>query len=46
VLDDVVLDYRVHGANTGLSRRSDLEQGLLRTLRSSIRRRRGAQLPR
>jgi glycosyltransferase involved in cell wall biosynthesis len=45
VLDDVVLDYRVHDANTGLSRRSDLEQGLLRTLRSSIQRRRGAQLP-
>jgi glycosyltransferase involved in cell wall biosynthesis len=46
VLDDVVLEYRVHDRNAGLSRRSDLERGLLRTLQSSIRRRREAGLPR
>ncbi len=40
VLDDVVLEYRVHDANTGLSRRSDLERGVLRTLRSSVQRKR------
>lgn len=46
VLDDVVVEYRVHGANSGLSRRSDLERGVLCTLRSSIQRRRAAELPR
>jgi glycosyltransferase involved in cell wall biosynthesis len=46
VLDDVVLEYRVHDGNTGLSRRSDLERGLLCTLRSSIQRRRAADSPR
>jgi glycosyltransferase involved in cell wall biosynthesis len=40
VLDDVVLEYRYHGANTGLTRRRELEQGVLRTLRSSISRKR------
>lgn len=40
VLDDVVLEYRIHDANTGLARRRDLERGVLRTLRSSIGRRR------
>ncbi len=44
VLDDVVLEYRVHGANTGVSRRADLERGMLRTLRSSIQRRRAAEV--
>jgi glycosyltransferase involved in cell wall biosynthesis len=46
VLDDVVLEYRVHDANTGLSRRADLELGLLRTLRSSVQRKRAGELPR
>jgi glycosyltransferase involved in cell wall biosynthesis len=46
VLHDVVLEYRVHGANTGLLRRADLEAGLLRMLRSSIKRRRAAEVPR
>jgi GT2 family glycosyltransferase len=40
VLDDVLVEYRVHGGNTGLSRRDDLEKGLLRTLRSSVNRKR------
>jgi glycosyltransferase involved in cell wall biosynthesis len=40
VLDDVVLEYRVHDANTGLARRRELERGVLRTLRSSITRKR------
>ena len=40
LLDDVVLEYRVHGANTGLPRRRELQQGALRTLRSSVRRKR------
>jgi glycosyltransferase involved in cell wall biosynthesis len=40
VLDDVVLEYRFHGANSGLSRRRDLERGVLRTLRRSIARKR------
>lgn len=40
VLDAVVLEYRVHGGNTGLSRRGDLEQGVLRALRSSLQRKR------
>jgi glycosyltransferase involved in cell wall biosynthesis len=40
VLDDVVLEYRVHSANTGLPRRRELERGMLRTLRSSIDRKR------
>ena len=40
VLDDVVLEYRVHDTNTGLSRRGDLERGLLHTLRSSVERKR------
>ena len=40
VLDDVVLEYRFHGANTGLPRRGDLEQGVLRTIRSSLQRKR------
>ncbi len=40
VLDDVVVEYRVHDANTGLSRRSELERGLLRALRSSVQRKR------
>lgn len=42
VLDSVVLEYRVHGANTGLPRRRDLEQGVFRTLRSSVERKRAA----
>jgi glycosyltransferase involved in cell wall biosynthesis len=41
VLDEVVLEYRVHGGNTGLARRQELDQGVLRTLRSSIERKRG-----
>lgn len=45
VLDDVVLEYRVHGANTGVARRADLERGLLRTLRSSIERKRASEVP-
>jgi glycosyltransferase involved in cell wall biosynthesis len=45
VLDDVVVEYRVHDANTGLSRRADLERGLLRTLRSSIQRKRASGVP-
>jgi glycosyltransferase involved in cell wall biosynthesis len=40
VLEDVLVEYRVHDANTGLSRRGDLERGVLRTLRSSIDRKR------
>ena len=40
VLDDVVLEYRIHGANTGLPRRHELEQGVLGTLRSSLARKR------
>ncbi len=40
LLNDVVLEYRFHGANTGLPRRAELEQGMLRTLRSSINRKR------
>ena len=40
VLDDVLVEYRFHGANTGLPRRHDLERGVLRALRSSLRRKR------
>jgi glycosyltransferase involved in cell wall biosynthesis len=40
VLDDVVVEYRVHDRNTALQRRDDLERGVLRTLRSSINRKR------
>lgn len=46
VLDDVLVEYRVHDANTGLSRRRDLERGVLRTLRSSIDRKRAGTAPR
>jgi glycosyltransferase involved in cell wall biosynthesis len=46
VVDDVMVEYRVHSANTGLSRRDDLEQGMLRTLRSSIHRKRARVAPR
>lgn len=40
VLDDVVVEYRVHERNTGLSRRGELERGVLRTMRSSVSRKR------
>lgn len=45
VLDDVVLEYRVHDGNTCLSRRDDLERGVLSTLRSSINRKRAGAIP-
>jgi glycosyltransferase involved in cell wall biosynthesis len=46
VLDDVVVEYRVHDRNTGLSRRGELEQGVLRAMRSSVKRKRARALPR
>ena len=39
-VDDVVLHYRVHGANTGLPRRDDLRAGVLATVRASVARKR------
>ena len=46
VLDDVVVEYRVHDANTSVARRRDHEQGMLGTLRSSVNRKRAAEASR